>query len=102
MARIEPDYTPTTEEVKDAYGLGGDGADFKAEYWARREAFDRWLAAHDAEKDAEIARLSQRPTVEEVARSVGWQHPRVPHDELRSIVSAVLALFPTPKETPRG
>lgn len=51
------DYTPTTEEVRGAYQAGGRGLDSKRVFYERGEAFDRWLQARDAEKDAEIARL---------------------------------------------
>ena len=47
------DYTPTTEEVREDYALGlneGVGAGWYDEH---RVEFDRWLAAHDAEKRAE-------------------------------------------------
>ena len=47
------DYTPTTEEVREEYALGlneGVGAGWYDEH---RVEFDRWLAAHDAEKRAE-------------------------------------------------
>ncbi len=47
------DYTPTTEEVREDYAIGlneGVGAGW---YDHRRVEFDRWLAAHDAEKRAE-------------------------------------------------
>lgn len=47
------DYTPTTQEVR--WDLNeSDTARDRFGRWGRAgEAFDRWLAAHDAEKRAE-------------------------------------------------
>jgi hypothetical protein len=39
------DYMPTTEEVRDEYSDHGSWVDKES----GEEAFDRWLAAHDAE-----------------------------------------------------
>lgn len=48
------EYTPTTEQVREAFSemSGWDMSAAEAD-----TAFDRWLAAHDAEKDATIAEL---------------------------------------------
>lgn len=50
------DYTPTTEEIREYVETGGEprpwvelDAAEEAREKARGEAFDRWLAAHDAE-----------------------------------------------------
>lgn len=52
---MSDEYTPTTEDVRDAYTHGAallppyysDG--FQAALAGRRAEFDRWLAAHDRE-----------------------------------------------------
>jgi hypothetical protein len=41
------EYTPTTEQVREAYQMTGDGLDFKRAAEQRGGAFDRWLADHD-------------------------------------------------------
>lgn len=57
-------YTPTTDEVRDAYAIGAAG---QAEYSGNGipddedGEFDRWLAAHDAETLARV-----QPSREEV------------------------------------
>ena len=43
-------YTPTTDEVRDAYGYWSDSGPH-----APPDEFNRWLAAHDAELRAQIA-----------------------------------------------
>ena len=47
------DYTPTTEEVREDYALGRNEVVGAGWYDEHRVEFDRWLAAHDAEKRAE-------------------------------------------------
>ena len=47
------DYTPTTEEVREDYALGRNEVVGAGWYDQHRAEFDRWLAAHDAEKRAE-------------------------------------------------
>jgi len=46
-------YTPTTEEIRDYVEVGGEPRPWMppepAKDAARASAFDRWLAAHDAE-----------------------------------------------------
>lgn len=44
---MSDDYTPTTEEVREAFWAGASGADmdFDDRYYPM---FDRWLAKHDA------------------------------------------------------
>ena len=44
-------YTPTTEEVREAYGYWSDSGPH-----APPDEFDRWLAAHDAEVRAQALR----------------------------------------------
>lgn len=66
------EFSPTTTDVRNGYSY-----DPEAEYYDpltnhtlnNRRAFDRWLAAHDAEKDAEIERL--RAVIAETAK---WRH----------------------------
>jgi len=60
------DYTPTTEEMRDYVSIGGEPQPWnppsRALDDARAAAFDRWLAAHDAEVTealrTEVARLT--------------------------------------------
>ncbi|KQQ65063.1 hypothetical protein [Microbacterium sp. Leaf320] len=57
-----PEFTPTTEQVRSAYAHDPeaeyrDPVGFPAMQRENLRAFDRWLAAHDAEKDATIAEL---------------------------------------------
>jgi hypothetical protein len=47
-------FTPTTEEIREAYALSDDGLDFKSAAERRGHDFDRWLAAHDAEVRASV------------------------------------------------
>ena len=58
------DYTPTTEDIRDYIGGGGDIGGFGSlttEQEANRvAAFDRWLAAHDAEMLAAADRIHER------------------------------------------
>lgn len=51
------EYTLTEAEVRECFQASAEGLDFKREYYERGEAFDRWLAAHDAELRAEVERL---------------------------------------------
>ena len=50
------EYTPTTEHVALRYGLGCAGTDADHSASEYRPAFDRWLAAHDAQVKAEALR----------------------------------------------
>ena len=47
------DYTPTTEQVRDAVAYDGDFYESNGDWIVLRDdiaaCFDRWLAAHDAE-----------------------------------------------------
>lgn len=49
------EYTPTTEDLIEAYAMSGDGLDFKRAANERREAAREALAAHDAEVRADEA-----------------------------------------------
>ena len=52
-------YTPTTEEVRDAYEIGAAGmATYSGNGIEDNESneFDRWLAHHDAELRQQVAR----------------------------------------------
>lgn len=56
------EYTPTTEDVREAYLLAAEHFhDCGRTFAEHREQFDRWLAAHDAEVraplEAEVERL---------------------------------------------
>jgi hypothetical protein len=83
---VSDDYTPTTETVRRAYALkSGEHA----------EAFNRWLAAHDAEvrteqrdKDAQIAEKPNR---------FGVKSP----DGVK-IAAAIRAAGQAPADRPRG
>jgi hypothetical protein len=46
------EYTPTTEQVREAYAT----RNAPAQDLERRAAFDRWLAAHDADTREQCAR----------------------------------------------
>lgn len=46
------EYTPTTGNVRSVFAYAGAGQSERR----RREAFDRWLAAHDAEVAARTLR----------------------------------------------
>ena len=50
------DYTPTTDEVRDAYVDTGWAADGSLSDPRDPDEFDRWLAAHDAEVRAQALR----------------------------------------------
>jgi len=52
-------YTPTTEVVKVRYAIGHGGLSDDVED-ARAEDFDRWLAAHDRQVQAEALRAHYR------------------------------------------
>lgn len=56
------DYTPTTEDVRNAY------ADWMADWDARAADFDRWLAVYTAEKQAEALEQAAREMHEPVAQ----------------------------------
>lgn len=47
------DYTPTTEHVQAVYGRRSDTGGIPYQDTERLAEFDRWLAAHTAEKRAE-------------------------------------------------
>lgn len=47
------EYTPETEEIREAYQIAGDGADFKRRFFERGEDFDSWLRNVKAEAWAE-------------------------------------------------
>lgn len=56
------DYTPTTEEIREYVETGGEPRPWvildeaeEAQERARGEAFDRWLATHDAEVRVRVA-----------------------------------------------
>ncbi|GAA1147977.1 hypothetical protein GCM10009651_35860 [Microbacterium natoriense] len=45
MTHVNPQYTPTTDQIRAVF-MGGAANEAQGE--RRGEAFDRWLAAHDA------------------------------------------------------
>lgn len=45
----DADYTPSVAEIRSAYVYTDDGLDFKRIALLRGEAFDRWLAQHEAQ-----------------------------------------------------
>ena len=57
------DYTPTTEEVREAYSWALPSSEYG------KGLFDRWLAAHDAEVRASV--VSEEPE---------WEYGVVRHD----------------------
>lgn len=57
------DYTPTTEELRQKYATGASGQHQR--FSSAAVEFDRWLAAHDAEKDKRIAGLEVRVAAHE-------------------------------------
>lgn len=89
-------YTPTTEEVREAYVVGVD-PEVTARY---RAEFDRWLDAHDAEvaeRDAATATADRvRAAVEKHKHwneGCGWDVPTIE-------VLAALDGAPEPEEKP--
>jgi hypothetical protein len=111
------EHTPTTEEVRQRYAYDEWTDPQESDY----AAFDRWLAAHDAEvlrdgglvrvetaekyrqrwedAQAEVRRLSQRPAIEEVVRRLWTENASLTNMQARNLVEDVLALFPAPRET---
>jgi len=64
------DYTPTTEQVRDAY-VRVMRDTFIASAGEHREEFDRWMQAHEDEVRASV----QPPTREQIAEVVNrWRH----------------------------
>ncbi|PZE23872.1 hypothetical protein [Curtobacterium sp. MCBD17_028] len=101
----EQEYTPTTEQVRENYYASPGVIEWEA---SRAAAFDRWLAAHEAEVRASV----QVPTREQIDTAVGavlfnasnYPRPAVPHiagqdiAPLRTkVTDAVLALLSQPK-----
>ena len=61
-----PEFTPTTEQVRSAYAHDPeaeyrDPVGFPAMQRENLRAFDRWLAAHDAQKRAEWEAERDKP-----------------------------------------
>jgi hypothetical protein len=57
------DFTPTTEELRQKYATGATWQ--HQGFSSAAVEFDRWLAAHDAEKDKRIAGLEARVAAHE-------------------------------------
>ena len=67
-------YTPTTEEIRDYVEMGGEPRPWEpptpegeALEIKRREAFDRWLAAHDAAIEAAAEQRGAERELREIA-----------------------------------
>lgn len=59
MSENDPDYTPTTDQVRDVYHLGLidiDGDGFEVDFEAALAQFDRWLAGVKSEARKEALR----------------------------------------------
>lgn len=75
----DTEYTPSIEQLRETYRLSdADKADLPELDWSRIvtvEAFDRALAAHDAELTARV-RAEQRETDAQIAeaKTIGWNH----------------------------
>lgn len=67
------DYTPTTEEVREAAGGSLN--------YITSDEFDRWLAAHDAEVRADEREESARRVFDEEQKvnPILWRDPTNPH-----------------------
>lgn len=87
------DYTPTTEQVRNAY-VRGMRDTFIASAGEHREEFDRWVAAHDAEARNSV----QPPSREQIAEAIWDDSLLLELPENLDRVDRVLALFrqPTP------
>lgn len=97
------DYTPTTEQVRNAY-VRGMRDTFIASANEHYEEFDRWMQAHDDEVRASV----QLPTREQIAEAIytmcagskqNWHKAAFREDYLKE-ADAVLALFPQPTPAP--
>lgn len=78
-------YTPTTEEIREYVEMGGEPRPWEpptpegeALEIKRREAFDRWLAAHDAAIEAAAEQRGEKrafkESANEVRREMRWQY----------------------------
>ena len=81
-----PEFTPTTDQVRSAYAHDPeaeyrDPVGFPSMQRENLRAFDRWLAAHDAEVRAGV--LAEEPEWEctRQAEANGWTGPAVYRDE---------------------
>ena len=59
---IRPEFIPTTKQVRDGYAEDPEGdyhnpISAPANFLSLQRAFDRWLAQHDAERDAKNAAM---------------------------------------------
>ena len=91
------EYTPTTDEIREYIETGGEPRPWveldeaeKAREKARVAAFDRWLAAHDAEKDETIAELRLELAKQEDCLALA----RFDTDELHRIRAGVVTEEP--------
>lgn len=74
-------YTPTTEEIRDYVEMGGEPRPWEpptpegeALEIKRREAFDRWLAAHDAAIESAAEQRGAVRHLREVASELNMHH----------------------------
>ena len=71
------DYTPTTEEVRDAVAYDGDFYESNGDWIVLRDdiaaCFDRWLAAHDAE----VYQRGREDEGREIAEAIFNEHAAV-------------------------
>lgn len=105
---MSSDFTPTTDQVRDAY-VRAMRDTFIASAGEHQEEFERWAQAHDDEVRASV----QPPTREQIAElrgrvvdaiiNVRDKYPRDSRDaDSEEVADAVLALFPqlTPSAEP--
>ena len=94
MTMTDQPHTPTTEEIRDYVEMGGEPRPWEpptpegeALEIKRREAFDRWLAAHDAAIEA----AAERRGAEETLAYLIEDYPAyASHEEIRAWIQARL------------
>ena len=72
------DWTPTTEQVRDGYRYDAEYEyhnPLSTEHVRLGRAFDRWLAAHDAQVRAEERERIAQAIVDELARTTATARP---------------------------
>lgn len=86
---MDADWIPTTEDLREYVEVGGEARPWEASTpdmdAARAAAFDRWLAAHDAEVRAEQAEKDTQIAEDRMIRS---NAPIYGDDPIRFIASA--------------
>jgi hypothetical protein len=71
------EYTPTVEDVREAYQVAGDGADFKRRFNERGTEFDRMIAA--VERAARVEALREAAALAK-QRQIDMEQCRKPDD----------------------